>query len=84
MAISQITVGNADEVSKLLGLVVTLVKDIKAGKGALGAGADLVPQLAVALSSISEVGAELKANKQVVEETVARSVADLVAALTGA
>lgn len=81
MAISQRTVNYVEEVDALMVLLVTILKEVKAGKTVAEIGTELLPQLISVLAGISKLKDEL-VNKKVLEETIGYRLGDIVSLLT--
>lgn len=81
MALVKKEVEIAKELDDVMALVVELVKDIKAGKGAAELASENIGNLMTAVSGIDQVQDELKLNKQAAVQGVALRVAELVSVL---
>ena len=79
--IAQKQVEYAKELDDVLGLVVELIKDIKAKKSLAEIGSENVAGLMSAMSGIDQVGDELKLNKKAALNAVSLRVGELVEAL---
>lgn len=71
----------AKELDDVLGLLVELVKDLKAKKGIGELASENVAGLMTAMSGIDQVAGELSQSKKAVYNAVALRVSDLVEAL---
>lgn len=65
MAIVSQSVPVAGEVSALMQVVVSIAKDVKAGKNALAAVGDVLPSLVSAFAGLGDLGSEI-ANRDAV------------------
>lgn len=82
MSIVQKQVNVCSEVDTLLGVIITVVSDVKAGKAPGQVVGDVVPNLVAALTGLGELKIEL-ADKKDLEATVALRLAELVSLLGG-
>lgn len=82
MSIGQKPVNYCIEIDTLLGVVVTAVADVKAGKKPAQVIGDIVPLLISALTGVGELAAEIK-DRPDLEKTVALKVCELVDTIVG-
>jgi len=75
MSVKQVSVNVCGEVDSLLDVVLTAIKDVKAGKSALSVVTDVGPTLVGVLTSIGELSSELK-DRTDLERTIALKAAD--------
>jgi hypothetical protein len=73
------TVQYAKEIDDVMMLVVELLKDVKAGKGALEIGAENLPLLMQAVAGAEQIKDELAMNKEVVLQTIGSQVGSIAA-----
>lgn len=77
MSVTAKQVNVCSEVDALLGLVVSAVAEMKAGKKAMQIGTDLMPQFVSALEGLGDIGTEVK-DRADLERTVALKLCDMV------
>lgn len=82
MSVTTQSVQVCTEVQALMNIVIGLVADVKAGKGAAALVGDAVPGLISALSGLGDLQSEAADHKDL-EVTVALGVAALTNALVG-
>lgn len=78
MAIEDRSVKVAKEVDDVVALLPKIVKEIRAGKGVVELSATVFGDLVAAVQGVDQVGEELKANRQVVLETIGYRTGELV------
>lgn len=81
MAIEQKQINYAREIDDVVWLLVSLVKDIKAGKSIPEVVAGSVSSLVAALNGLDQLDDEIAANKQVAYQTIGFRVGELTAAI---
>jgi hypothetical protein len=81
MAIEQKQINYAREIDDVVWLLVSLVKDIKAGKTIPEVVAGSVSSLVAALNGLDQLDDEIAANKQVAFQTIGYRVGELAGAI---
>lgn len=81
MGVVKVEVEIAKEIDDVMGLVVELIKDIKAKKGVAELAAENLQGLMNAIAGIDQVQGEIAANKKAAIQGISLRVGDLVSAL---